>query len=86
MITQDDLILMISHSGETEEVCRLLPSLKYFGNSIIGIVGVGGSTLGRSADVVLRVSTSSGRSAQTTWHRPRRPSRPWRSATRWRSA
>ena len=55
MITPDDLIVMISHSGETEEVCRLLPSLKYFGNAIIGIVGVGGSTLGRGADVVLRV-------------------------------
>ena len=55
MITADDLIIMISHSGETEEVCKLLPSLKYFGNSIIGIVGAGGSTLGRNADVVLRV-------------------------------
>ena len=55
MITADDLILMISHSGETEEVCRLLPSLKYFGNSIVAIVGVDGSTLGNQADVVLRV-------------------------------
>ena len=55
MITPEDLIIVISHSGETEEVCRLLPSLKYFGNPIIGIVGIGGSTLGRCADVVLRV-------------------------------
>ena len=55
MITPDDLVIVISHSGETEEVCRLLPSLKYFGNPIICIVGAGGSTVGRSSDVVLRV-------------------------------
>ena len=55
MITPEDLIIVISHSGETEEICRLLPSLKYFGNPIIAIVGIGGSTLGRCADVVLRV-------------------------------
>ena len=55
MITPDDLIVVISHSGETEEVCRILPSLKYFGNPIIAIVGISGSTVGRTADVVLRV-------------------------------
>lgn len=55
MITQDDLILLISYSGETEEVVKLLPSLKYFGNRILGIVGVNDSTLGRQADVVLNI-------------------------------
>ncbi len=55
MITGDDLIILISHSGETEEVMKMLPSLKYFGNRIIGIVGAADTTLGRQADVVLRV-------------------------------
>lgn len=55
MITPDDLVVMISYSGETEEVVKLMPSLKYFGNRIIGIVGAGDTTLGRQADVVLRV-------------------------------
>lgn len=55
MITADDLIVMLSYSGETEEVLKLMPSLKYFGNKIIGIVGAGNTTLGKLADVTLRV-------------------------------
>ncbi len=55
MITSHDLVVLISHSGETEEVCKLLPSLKYFGNPIIGIIGAAGTTIGRQADVTLRV-------------------------------
>lgn len=55
MITAEDLIVLISFSGETEEVAKLLPSLKYFGNNIIGIVGVTNSTLARQANVVLTV-------------------------------
>lgn len=55
MITSDDLILVISYSGETEEIMKLLPSLKYFGNKIIGVVGAENTTLGNQADVTLRV-------------------------------
>ncbi len=55
MITADDLIVMISYSGETEEVLKLMPSLKYFGNRMIAIVGTANTTVGRQADVVLRV-------------------------------
>jgi arabinose-5-phosphate isomerase len=55
MITADDLIVMISYSGETEEIVKLMPSLKYFGNRMIGIVGKSETTLGKQADVVLRV-------------------------------
>jgi len=55
MITAEDLIVMISYSGETEEVLKLIPSLKYFGNKIIGMVGADNTTLGKQADVTLRV-------------------------------
>lgn len=55
MITGDDLIVLISYSGETEEVIKVMPSLKYFGNRIIGIVGAPDTTLGKNADVTLRV-------------------------------
>lgn len=55
MITSDDLILVISYSGETEEIMKLLPSLKYFGNKIIGVVGAENTTVGNQADVTLRV-------------------------------
>ena len=54
MITPDDLLVLISYSGETEEIVRLIPSIKYFGNRIIGMVGASDTTLGLSADVILR--------------------------------
>lgn len=54
MITAEDLIVLISYSGETEEVIKLMPSLKYFGNKIIGIVGADNTTVGKQADVTLR--------------------------------
>ena len=56
MITSHDLVVLISHSGETEEVLKMLPSLKYFGNTIISIVGNAPSTISRQSDVALRVS------------------------------
>jgi len=56
MITSDDLIVLISYSGETEEIKKLMPSLKYFGNRIIGIVGSSETTIGRQADVCLQVN------------------------------
>ena len=39
MITSDDLLILISYSGQTEEVTKLLPSLKHFGCHIISLVG-----------------------------------------------
>ncbi len=55
MITADDLILLISHSGETDEILRMMPSLRYFGNRIIGMVGAADTSVGNQADVTLRV-------------------------------
>jgi len=55
MIAAEDLIVLISYSGETEEILKLMPSLKYFGNRIIAVVGAPDTTLGRQADVTLRV-------------------------------
>lgn len=51
-----DTAILISYSGETEEVIRLIPSLKHFGTPIIALVGKSGSTLARNADIVLNVS------------------------------
>jgi arabinose-5-phosphate isomerase len=56
MITPDDTLMLISHSGETEEVIRLIPSIRHFGAPIIAMVGNLYSTLARNADVVLDVS------------------------------
>lgn len=51
-----DTAILISYSGETEEVIRLIPSLRHFGAPIIALVGRPDSTLGRNADIVLDVS------------------------------
>lgn len=58
MITCDDTVILISRSGETEEVIRLIPALKHFGVPIIALAGNPDSTLARNADVVLDVSVA----------------------------
>ena len=45
MITPVDVVLLISNSGGTEEVVKLLPSIKYFGNKIISLVGKHNSSM-----------------------------------------
>ncbi len=52
-ISKNDAILMLSQSGETEEVTRLLPSLRQAGIPLIALTASTESTLGRAADVVL---------------------------------
>lgn len=50
-----DIIILISNSGETDEVLRLLPSLQDFGNVTVAITNVPGSTLARHARVTLNL-------------------------------
>jgi arabinose-5-phosphate isomerase len=56
MIIPGDLVMLISYSGETEEVIRLIPSLKNFGNPIIGVMGNQRSTLAKHSDIALDVA------------------------------
>jgi len=56
MVTEDDVVIAISNSGETEEILRLIPYLKYFNVKIIALTGNPKSTLAKQADVVLDVS------------------------------
>lgn len=55
MLMRDDLLILISYSGETQEIINLLPSLKHFGNKIISIVGNVDSTMAQYSDVILSV-------------------------------
>lgn len=55
MITPDDVVVLISNSGETDEVLKLIPSLKNFGNRIIAITGGMQSTLAKNANAVLEI-------------------------------
>ncbi len=59
MITPDDVVVLISNSGETDEVLKLIPSLKNFGNRIIAITGGAQSTLAKNADAVLEIRMQS---------------------------
>src|ERR1043166_5989926 len=58
MVVKGDVILAISNSGETEELVRLIPSLKRIGASIVAITGNPASTLARGADHHLSAAIS----------------------------
>lgn len=51
----NDMLLMLSQSGETEEVVRLIPSLIELGVPIVAITGQTASTLGRAAAVTIEL-------------------------------
>ncbi len=53
MIRSEDIILVLSKSGETEEIKKLIPAFKKSQNPIIAMVGKVDSYLGNSADYVL---------------------------------
>lgn len=59
MITPYDVLILISASGETDEVLKLVPSLQNFGNKIIAITNNAHSTLAKHADATLELNMSS---------------------------
>lgn len=56
MITAEDVILVLSNSGETDEVRQILPILKRLGVRIIAMTGKPASTLANHADVHINVA------------------------------
>jgi len=56
MILAGDVVLALSHSGETEEVVALVPHVKRRGATLVAMTGRGDSTLAKGADVVVRVT------------------------------
>ncbi len=56
MIVEDDLAIALSASGETEEILRLLATLKRMGNALISFVCDMKSTLAAASDVALDCS------------------------------
>jgi arabinose-5-phosphate isomerase len=55
-VAKDDIVIIVSKSGETEEVKGLLPMLKKIGTKIIALTGNTKSTLAKYCDVVLDAS------------------------------
>jgi len=59
MITPDDVVLMLSNSGETDELVLLTPHLKRQGAKIVALTGNEQSSLAQAADVHLDVAVDS---------------------------
>lgn len=55
MIQPSDVVVLISNTGETDEILKLIPSLQNFGNKIIAITGNTRSSLAKNSDVILNV-------------------------------
>ncbi len=58
MITRDDVIIIFSNSGETDEVISLLPVIKRMNIPLVALTGNPASTLAKVAAVHIDVSTS----------------------------
>lgn len=56
MLIAGDTVLLVSNSGETEEVVRLLHTIKRLGLPLISLLGDPQSTIARHSDVVLDIS------------------------------
>lgn len=56
MVTERDVIIAISNSGETEELVGLIPFLKRFGIKLISMTGNPDSILAKASDVTLDIS------------------------------
>src|SRR5688500_15724936 len=58
MVQQQDVVIIISKSGESPEIKVLVPLIKNFGNPIIAIVGNMGSFLAKKADYIINTTVS----------------------------
>jgi arabinose-5-phosphate isomerase len=56
VIRQEDIVLILSYSGETEEIKNVLPILKNFGVKIISFTGKKSSKLAKYSDVVINTA------------------------------
>jgi arabinose-5-phosphate isomerase len=55
MVEPNDLVILISYSGETDEVLKIIPFLKWNKNTIISITGNPISTIAKNSDYHLNV-------------------------------
>jgi arabinose-5-phosphate isomerase len=55
MVGTDDMVILISYSGETDEVLKLIPFLEWNKNTIIGITGNPNSTVAKNSHYHLNI-------------------------------
>jgi arabinose-5-phosphate isomerase len=58
VIRSDDVVVALSYSGETDELLRLLETIRRLGAKLIAITGGPSSTLAQAADVALDCSVT----------------------------
>ena len=59
VVQKDDIVLILSKSGESPEIKALVPYIKNFGNKLIAVVGNTSSYLANEADYILNTTVSS---------------------------
>jgi arabinose-5-phosphate isomerase len=58
MVLEEDIVMIVSKSGESPEIKVLLPLVKNFGNTLIGVVGNDQSILAKQSDIFLNTTVS----------------------------
>jgi arabinose-5-phosphate isomerase len=58
MVLQDDVVIILSKSGESPEIKVLVPLIKNFGNTLISIVGNIDSFLAKQSDIILNTTVT----------------------------
>lgn len=58
MITDGDVVIALSNSGESDEILNILPTIKRLGAKVIGITGKATSTLAKESDIHLSAEVS----------------------------
>lgn len=58
MVQQDDIVMIISKSGESPEIKVLVPLIRNFGNTLIAMVGNLNSTLAKGASIILNTTVN----------------------------
>jgi arabinose-5-phosphate isomerase len=56
VLQREDIVILISYSGETEEILRIIPFLKENGNVLIAMTGNKNSTLAKTANYHLNIN------------------------------
>lgn len=56
MVREEDIVICISKSGDTEEIRELLPMFRRIGVKVISMIGNTNSHLGKMSDIVLDIS------------------------------
>lgn len=52
MVAENDVVIAVSYSGESDEIIKILPNIKMIGATLVGITGNADSTLAKIADIV----------------------------------